>query len=71
VGSGYRVVMPVAQYFTWMGTNLERHGLLPDVEVAYSPEASWDGRDNQLERAVDVARASELASRFTESAWAH
>ena len=59
------MVMPVAQYFTWMGTNLDGRGLVPDVEVAYSPEASWDGRDNQLERAVDVVRASEPAS------WVH
>ena len=65
VGFGYRVVMPVAQYFTWMGTNLEGRGLVPHVEVAYSPEASWDGRDNQLERAVQVAhRHSRL--RFTD-----
>jgi carboxyl-terminal processing protease len=58
VGFGYRVVMPVAQYFTWKGTNLEGRGLAPDIEVAYSPEASWDGRDNQLERAMSVVRTA-------------
>ena len=62
VGFGYRIVMPVARYFTWMGTNLEGRGLAPDIEVAYSPEASWDGRDNQLECAVNVVRGSDLAA---------
>jgi C-terminal processing protease CtpA/Prc len=56
VGFGYRVVMPVATYFTWQGTNLEGRGLQPTVEEPFSFEASVEGRDNQLERALQVVR---------------
>ena len=52
VGFGYRVVLPVAAYFTWHGTNLEGRGLVPDIEEPLSPEAVWSGEDNQLKRAV-------------------
>jgi C-terminal processing protease CtpA/Prc len=54
VGFGYRVVMPVATYFTWHGTNLEGRGLQPTVEEPFSFEASVEGRDNQLERAMQM-----------------
>ena len=53
VGLGYRVVLPVAAYYTWQGTNLEGRGITPDVEEPLSPEAVWRGMDNQLKRAVD------------------
>lgn len=53
VGLGYRVVLPVAAYFTWQGTNLEGRGVTPDIEEPISPEALWNGKDNQLDRAVD------------------
>ena len=56
VGFGYRVVMPVATYFTWQGTNLEGRGLAPTIEEPFSFEASVQGRDNQLERATQVVR---------------
>jgi C-terminal processing protease CtpA/Prc len=56
VGFGYRVVMPVATYFTWQGTNLEGRGLQPTVEEPFSFEASVEGRDNQLERAMQIVR---------------
>ncbi len=52
-GFGYRVVLPVAAYFTWQGTNLEGSGLVPNIEEPLSPEALWNGEDNQLKRAVD------------------
>jgi C-terminal processing protease CtpA/Prc len=51
VGFGYRVVLPVAAYFTWHGTNLEGRGVLPDIEEPISAEALWNGEDNQLRRA--------------------
>ena len=60
VGFGYRLVMPVAQYFTWLGTNLEGRGQMPDVEVPFSPEASWHGTDSQLERALNEVRAGDV-----------
>jgi C-terminal processing protease CtpA/Prc len=53
VGFGYRVVLPVAAYFTWQGTNLEGRGLLPNIEEPLSPEAVWSGEDNQLKRAIN------------------
>lgn len=56
VGFGYRVVMPVATYFTWQGTNLEGRGLQPTIEEPFSFEASVQGRDNQLDRAMQTVR---------------
>jgi C-terminal processing protease CtpA/Prc len=53
VGCGYRVVIPVATYYTWQGTNLEGRGVQPTIEEPVSPEALWNGRDNQLERAME------------------
>lgn len=53
VGVGYRVVLPVAAYYTWHGTNLEGRGITPDVEEPLSPEAVWSGTDNQLKRAME------------------
>ena len=50
-GSGYRVALPVAAYFSWQGNNLEGRGVLPDIEERLSPEALWNGEDNQLTRA--------------------
>lgn len=60
VGFGYRVVLPVAAYFTWHGTNLEGRGVIPNIEEPISPEALWSGEDNQLKRAV--AHLNQLAS---------
>jgi C-terminal processing protease CtpA/Prc len=51
VGFGYRVALPVAAYFSWQGNNLEGRGVLPDIEERLSPEALWNGEDNQLGRA--------------------
>src|SRR5262245_32518503 len=62
VGFGYRLVMPVATYFTWLGTNLEGQGLEPTINEPFSVDASRNGRDSQLERATQVLRASELAT---------
>ena len=53
VGLGYRVVLPVATYFTWQGTNLEGSGIVPDIEEPVSTEALLNERDNQLARAVE------------------
>jgi carboxyl-terminal processing protease len=58
VGFGYRVVMPVAKYFTWHGTSLEGNGVAPSLEEPFSFEASRQGTDNQLERAVQSILAT-------------
>jgi C-terminal processing protease CtpA/Prc len=52
-GFGYRVVLPVAAYYTWQGTNLEGRGVVPDVEEPVSTDALLSARDNQLARAID------------------
>ncbi|HXH23969.1 MAG TPA: S41 family peptidase [Vicinamibacterales bacterium] len=62
VGFGYRVVMPVATYFTWHGTNLEGRGLQPTIEEPFSFEASMQGRDNQLERAMQTVHGTAAAA---------
>jgi C-terminal processing protease CtpA/Prc len=53
VGFGYRVVLPVAAYYTWQGTNLEGCGVTPDIEEPIFAQALWNGDDNQLRRAID------------------
>ena len=63
VGFGYRLVMPVATYFTWHGTNLEGRGLQPTIDEPFSFEASMDGRDNQLERAMQTLRGTATTAR--------
>lgn len=60
VGFGYRVVLPVAAYFTWHGTNLEGQGVPPVIEEPLCPKALWNGEDNQLKRAK--AYLAEVAS---------
>jgi C-terminal processing protease CtpA/Prc len=56
VGFGYRIVIPVATYYTWQGNNLEGKGVAPNIEEPLSPEALWQGQDNQLNRALDALR---------------
>jgi carboxyl-terminal processing protease len=51
VGHGYRVILPVAAYFTWHDNNLEGKGVVPDVEEPVSAEALRAGEDTQLQRA--------------------
>jgi tricorn protease len=44
------------------GTNLENHGIVPDVYVDNTPEDFFAGRDAQVEKAVEVLRG-ELTAR--------
>jgi carboxyl-terminal processing protease len=53
VGFGYRLVLPVAAYYTWHGSNLEGRGVAPDVDVPVSTGALREGVDNQLIRATE------------------
>jgi carboxyl-terminal processing protease len=55
VGNGYRISLPVVAYYTWNGTFLEGRGVTPDVEEPFSVTAIRNGRDAQLQRAIDVA----------------
>lgn len=52
VGFGYRLVLPVARYYTWHGTNLEGQGVAPAIEESLPTEALLAGCDTQLARAV-------------------
>ena len=53
VGFGYRIAIPVAAYYTWRGNNLEGQGVTPHVDEPLSPQALWNGQDNQLARALE------------------
>lgn len=56
VGHGYVLGLPVATYLTWQGTMLEARGITPDEQVELSYEALKEGRDCQLERAIEEVR---------------
>lgn len=50
---GSRVTQPrYSFWFEGFGWDIENHGVDPDVEVTFPPEAWGDGSDPQLERAV-------------------
>ena len=49
--------LPVAAYLTWQGRMLENDGINPAVPAELSREALREGRDTQLERAVEVAKS--------------
>lgn len=57
VGHGYLVILPKAAFYTWQGKSYEGHGVTPDVPIAWAPEAARAGRDNQLERAIEVVNS--------------
>lgn len=54
VGHGYRVALPVAEYYTWAGKRLEGVGVAPDTECAIDIGAIRTGHDGQLAAAVDA-----------------
>lgn len=58
VGHGYLVILPKAAFYTWQGKSYEGHGIKPDVSVPWSAEAVRQGRDNQLERAVELCKST-------------
>ena len=47
---------PVAQSMTPDGTVLEGRGVIPDIVVELDRESLLDGRDVQLDRAVEYIR---------------
>jgi carboxyl-terminal processing protease len=53
-GHGYMVIFPKAAYVTWGGETFEGRGIKPDVLEPWSADAFRQGRDNQLERAIEV-----------------
>jgi carboxyl-terminal processing protease len=54
---GYILGLPVAAYLTWQGRMLENNGIVPKFSIELSRDALREGRDTQLECAVEVAKA--------------
>jgi C-terminal processing protease CtpA/Prc len=54
LGQGYTLILPVAAYMSWNGTQIEGKGISPDVPIDWSYEASVDGRDAQFEGAIST-----------------
>jgi C-terminal processing protease CtpA/Prc len=54
VGHGYRVALPVVEYRTWRDVRLEGKGVEPDIAVPFDPAALRNGKDTQLNAAVDA-----------------
>jgi C-terminal processing protease CtpA/Prc len=63
VGEGYRVVLPVAAFFTWAGTNLEGRGIEPTHNTPLSVEGLWSGEDNQLAHALSILSGARSEAR--------
>jgi C-terminal processing protease CtpA/Prc len=59
VGHGYILGLPVAAYLTWQGRSVENNGIAPGFLVELSREALQEGRDTQLEKAVELAKRFE------------
>ena len=57
VGHGYFMTIPIGNYLTWEGKSFEGTGVTPDVEVPFSPDAALEGRDQQLETAIELAKS--------------
>ena len=56
VGHGYILGLPVAAYLTWQGRMLENNGIIPEFPVELSREALLEGRDSQLEMALQAVK---------------
>lgn len=56
VGHGFVLGLPTASYFTWQGTLLEGKGVEPEEPVELSYEALREGRDTQMEKAIEVVQ---------------
>jgi len=57
VGHGYILGLPVAAYMTWQGRMLENNGIIPRFAVELSRDGLKDGRDTQMETAIEVAKS--------------
>ena len=55
-GHGFVLGLPVAAYLTWEGNLLEGKGIEPDHVVELSYEALREGRDTQMEKAIQIVR---------------
>ncbi len=58
IGHGYILSLPVAAYLSWRGDLLEGKGVSPHIEVELFSGDLKQGRDPQMERAVEMMRPS-------------
>lgn len=56
IGSGYRITLPIGAYVSWRGNRIEGKGIQPDIPVDWSYEDALQGSDNQLAKALQVAK---------------
>lgn len=56
MGHGFVLRLPVVSFRTWDGNTLEGTGVQPDYAVDLSRDALKDGRDNQLQEAIRIAK---------------
>ncbi len=54
LGHGYLLGLATAQYLTWNGKLIEGAGVTPNVEVGLDPDRLQQGRDTQLEKAIEI-----------------
>jgi C-terminal processing protease CtpA/Prc len=54
LGSGYRLVVPVAAYVSAKGKRIEGNGVVPDLDVPWSFQGAVGGKDNQLDAAIQA-----------------
>lgn len=54
LADGTYVKLTISEYFTPKGRTIHQKGVTPDVEIEY--QASEDGTDNQLEKAIEVVK---------------
>ena len=57
IAFGYRLVIPVAEYIAWSGDQIEGKGITPDTPVDWSYTDALHGQDNQLNKAIAIAKA--------------
>jgi C-terminal processing protease CtpA/Prc len=56
IGNDYRIVIPIGAYMSWAGNRIEGKGITPDLSVDWSYEEALHGRDNQMNKAIEVAQ---------------
>ena len=56
IGHNYRLVIPIGAFVSWRGNRIEGKGITPDIPVDWSYEEALHGRDNQMDKAIQVAQ---------------
>ena len=57
VGHGFRLALPTGAYYTWNGMALEGSPIEPDVFAEFSWKERRNGRDGQLQKALELVNA--------------